>query len=70
MDNKIRDWLKRGPGAVFGYSPHDVLQKAWGLSGGCNMSLGAFTDALHILGFRPDQLGRQWLIRLPAGPNK
>lgn len=68
--DKVREWIKRGPGPVFGHSPTDVLQKAWGVSGGCDLSLGAFVDNLHLLGFRPEQLGQNWLLRLPSGVNK
>ena len=68
---RVRAYLMTGPGLQVGYSSQDVLRKAWGLSGiGGEMSLGTFIDSLHALAFRPDQLGSQWVLRLPDGVNK
>lgn len=69
-NDKLRAWLMTGPGALFGYSPQDVLRKAWGASGGCDLSFGSFIDALHALAFRPDQLGSRWVLRLSSGVSK
>lgn len=70
ITDKVREWIMRGPGPVFGYSPTNVLQKCWGMSGGCDLSLGEFTDSLHALNFRPGELGTRWVLRLPSGVNK
>ncbi len=68
--NAVRAWLMSGPGMFEGTSPHDVLTRAWGGSGGLSMSLGSFTDALHAESFRPDQRGSQWILALPDHPNR
>ena len=69
--NAVRAWLMTGDAGMFeGASPHDVLSKAWGGSGGLNMSLGSFTDCLHAQSFKPYQLGSQWVLALPDRPNR
>ena len=66
---RVRAYLMGGPGPFFGNTIVSVLQQAWGHSGGLNMSLGDFTDTLHTLDMRPEQLGRRWLLRLPDRPS-
>ena len=66
-----RKSLMSGPGLFVGVNPTDCLQKAWGASGGLDMSLGTFTDCLHAENFRPDQIrAKVWHLTLPSAPNK
>ena len=68
----VRQWLMSGKaGLHIGLNSMDCLQKAWGHSGGLDMSLGEFTDCLHREGFRPDQIrAKVWHLALPDRPNR
>lgn len=68
----VRAWLMSGKAGLFvGVNSIDCLKKAWGASGGLNMSFVAFTDCLHAEGFRPDQIkAKVWHLALPTAPNK
>ena len=65
IDDKVKDWLMTRPGPVFEHSPAGVLQMAWGMCG-VQCSLGDFTDALWRMGFKPEQVGPRYFLRLPG----
>ena len=69
---RVRAWLMSGKaGLHVGVNPTDCLQRAWGASGGLNMSMGEFTEFLHLEGFRPDQVrAKVWHLALPDRPNR
>jgi len=69
---RVRSWLMSGTAGLFvGMNPVDCLKQAWGHSGGLDMSLGAFTDCLHLLNMRPDQIkADRWHLALPDRPSR
>ena len=70
IHNRVRTWLMTGPGAYFASSPGEVLRMAHASAGGLQMSITDFSDCLKAEAYQPSQLGRRWVLALPAGPNK
>ncbi len=69
-NDRVIEWLKTRPGAVFGSSPHDVLARGWGqcTQTGVQCSLPEFGDILARCGIKPDQRGPRWVLVLPSDP--
>jgi len=62
----VRTWLRTLPGMVEAGDSQEVMRKAWGMFGKGNLEL--FRIALAKEGFKPEALGRMFILRLPSKP--
>ncbi len=62
----VRAWLNRLPGTVQDGDSDGAVRKAWGMFGKGNCEM--FRNALAMNGFRPEPLGRTFILRLPSKP--
>ena len=62
----IRAWLNKLPGTLKGDGSDEVNLRAWGMFGHGNFEM--FRNALAMNGFRPEPLGRMFILRLPSKP--
>ncbi|MCH7776945.1 MAG: hypothetical protein IH878_10455 [Gemmatimonadetes bacterium] len=60
----VRAWLNGLPGTVQDGCSDAVVRKAWGAFGKGNLEM--FRTALAQHGFRPEPLGRVFILRLPS----
>ena len=56
MTPRVAEYIRSRPAIQIGYSPHDVLSKAWASSELDNIALPVFIDELHAAGIRPREL--------------
>ena len=66
MYNAVRVWLNKLPGTVEDGCSDGVVRKAWGMFGHGGLEL--FRPALAREGFKPEPLGRTFILRLPSKP--
>ena len=66
MNQAVRAWLNSLPGTVQDGGSDEVMRKAWGMFGRGNLEM--FRAALAMNGFRPEPLGRTFILRLPSKP--
>ena len=62
----VRAWLNTLPGTVSDGCSDGVVRKAWGMFG--HGGLEAFRNALAVNGFKPEPLGRTFILGLPSRP--
>ena len=62
----VRTWLNSLPGTVQDGGSDEVMRKAWGAFG--HGGLEMFRAALALHGFKPEPLGRTFILRLPSKP--
>lgn len=66
MNTAVRAWLGQLPGTFSDGCSDGVVRKAWGAFGRGNLEM--FRAALAMNGFRPEPLGRTFILRLPSKP--
>ena len=66
LNQAVRRWLITLPGTVKDAGAEEVARKAWGMFGHGNLEM--FRVALAMNGFRPEPLGRVFILRLPSKP--
>ncbi len=66
LNQAVRAWLNTLPGTVEDGCSDGVVRKAWGAFG--HGGLEAFRNALAFNGFKPEPLGRMFILRLPSKP--
>jgi len=66
MNSAVRAWLNTLPGTVQDGCSEGVVLKAWGMFGHGNLEM--FRNALAFNGFKPEPLGRVFILRLPSKP--
>lgn len=66
LNQAVRRWLNTLPGTVQDGGSDDVVRKAWGMFGRGNCEM--FRNALALNGFKPEPLGRTFILRLPTKP--
>ena len=66
LNQAVRAWLNTLPGTVSDGCSDGVVRKAWGQFGRGNLEM--FRNALAMNGFRPEPLGRMFILRLPSKP--
>ena len=66
LNKAVRAWLNALPGTVEDGCSSGVVLKAWGAFGHGNLEM--FRNALAMNGFRPEPLGRMFILRLPSKP--
>ena len=66
MSKALREWLNQLPGTVQDGDRESVMRKAWALFGRGNLEL--FRQALARESFKPEPLGRMFILRLPSKP--
>ena len=64
LNQAVRRWLNTLPGTVEDAGAEEVARKAWGMFGNGNLEM--FRAALALNGFRPEPLGRMFILRLPS----
>ena len=62
----VRAWLAKLPGTLKGDGSDEVNMRAWKLFGRGDFEM--FRVALAMNGFRPEPLGRMFILRLPSKP--
>ena len=62
----VRQWLNSLPGTVQDGGSDEVMRKAWGMFGKGNLEM--FREALARESFRPEPIGRVFILRLPSRP--
>ncbi len=62
----VRAWLNALPGTVQDGDSDGVVRKAWAMFGRGNCEM--FRAALAMNGFKPEPLGRMFILRLPSKP--
>ena len=66
LNQAVRAWLNTLPGTVEDGCSDGVVRKAWGMFGHGNLEM--FRNALALHGFKPEALGRTFILRLPSKP--
>ena len=66
LNQAVRRWLNGLPGTFEDGCSEGVVMKAWGAFGHGNLEM--FRAALALHGFRPEPLGRMFVLRLPSRP--
>ena len=66
LNQAVRRWLITLPGTVEDGCSSGVVLKAWGMFGHGNFEM--FRNAVALNGFRPEPLGRVFILRLPSKP--
>jgi hypothetical protein len=66
LNQAVRAWLNTLPGTVESGCSDEVVRRAWGQFGKGNLEMFRQTLALH--GFKPEPLGRMFILRLPTKP--
>ena len=66
LNPAVRAWLNTLPGTVEDGCSSGVVLKAWGMFGHGNFEM--FRHALAMNEFRPEPLGRMFILRLPSKP--
>ncbi len=66
LNPAVRAWLNTLPGTVKDVGAEEVARRAWGMFGHGNFEM--FRHALAMNGFRPEPLGRMFILRLPSKP--
>ena len=61
----VRAWLAKLPGTLKDASSEDVNLRAWKLFGRGEFEM--FRKAMAMAGFKPEPLGREFILRLPSG---
>ena len=71
-NDRVRSWLMTGQCGHFdGPNAQECLKAAWGHSRIAEISLPEFSDALKLLGFRPDIIrSGLYCLTLPDRPSK
>ena len=59
-------WLRKLPGTIQDGDSDGVVRKAWAAFGRGNLEM--FRQALALNGFKPEPLGRTFILRLPSKP--
>lgn len=62
--NAVRAWLNTLPGTIQDGCSQGVMRMAWALFGRGNLEM--FRRALEMNGFKPEPLGRTFILRLPS----
>ncbi len=66
LNQAVRAWLNTLPGTVEDGCSDGVVRKAWGMFGHGGVEM--FRTALALHGFKPEALGRMFILRLPTKP--
>ncbi len=66
MNQSVRAWLNTLPGTVEDSCSDGVVRRAWGMFGHGGVEM--FRTALALHGFKPEPLGRMFILRLPSKP--
>ncbi len=66
LNQAVWNWLNSLPGTVQDGDSDGVVRKAWGQFGKGNLEM--FRAALAFHGFKPEPLGRMFILRLPSRP--
>jgi len=61
----VRRWLAGLPGTLKDVGSDEVNLKAWKLFGRGDFEM--FRKAMAMAGFKPEPLGRMFILRLPSG---
>ena len=65
-NNAVLAWLRGLPGTVQDNGSDEVMRRAWAAFGRGNLEL--FRNALAMHGFKPEPVGRVFILRLPSRP--
>ncbi len=65
-NSAVRAWLNTLPGTVQDGDSDGVVRRAWGMFGRGGLEM--FRNALAFHGFKPEPLGRTFILRLPSKP--
>ena len=65
MNQAVRAWLNKLPGTLKDVGSDEVNLQAWKLFGRGDFEM--FRKAMAMAGFKPEPLGREFILRLPSG---